>query len=271
MLNSIPTLGFLAYYWFPLQACKEVDCPSHSPKNWWMEELTILDVAFFGRIITAMGVRGVKVAALSGAIMTYTERNLRDLVRDHSGKGTRSSDPTDPDLLARQCWVVQSIVGLMPSEKAAFPINFLCCLLRCAIFLKAPTDCKMELEKRITALLEHVNVDDLLVLSFTYDGESLFDLESVRRIISAFVEMEKSVAVFNASDLVEVCSSAMLRVAKMVDVYLGEIAIYSDLSILKFNDIADLVPKAARKVEDDLYRAVDIYLKVRRNQGRVWL
>lgn len=230
-----------------------------------------MDVAFFGRIITAMGVRGVKVAALSGAIMTYTERNLRDLVRDHSGKGTRSSDPTDPDLLARQCWVVQSIVGLMPSEKAAFPINFLCCLLRCAIFLKAPTDCKMELEKRITALLEHVNVDDLLVLSFTYDGESLFDLESVRRIISAFVEMEKSVAVFNASDLVEVCSSAMLRVAKMVDVYLGEIAIYSDLSILKFNDIADLVPKAARKVEDDLYRAVDIYLKVRRNQGRVWL
>lgn len=229
----------------------------------------MLDVAFFGRIIRAMRSRGAKTSALAGAIMTYTERNLRDLVRDHSGNGSRSSVPVDPNLITRQCQLVQSIVALLPSDKAAFPINFMCCLLRCAIFVKAPTGCKKELEKRIMALLEHVTVDDLLVISFTYDGERLFDLESVRRIISGFVEKEKSVAVFNASDLSEVCSSAMQRIAKMVDVYLGEIAVYSDLSISKFNGIANLVPKAARRVDDDLYRAVDIYLKVR-NRGHVW-
>ncbi|CAB4282881.1 unnamed protein product [Prunus armeniaca] len=55
--------------------------------------------------------------------------------------------------------------------------------------------CKTELEKQISAILEHVTVDDLLVLSFTYDGKRLFDLESVRKIISEFVEKEKSVAV----------------------------------------------------------------------------
>ncbi len=86
------------------------------------------------------------------------------------------------------------------------------------------TKCKNELEKRISAILEHVTVDDLLVLSFTYDGERLFDLESVRRIISGFMEKEKRVAVFNAGDFGEHCSTAMQRVAKIVDAYLGEIA-----------------------------------------------
>lgn len=150
----------------------------------------------------------------------------------------------------------------MPTDKSVFPINFLCCLLRTAIFLRADSRCKNELEKRISLILEHATIDDLLVLSFTYDGERLFDLESVRRIISGFVEKEKNVAVFNAGDFKEVCSTATLRVAKTVDAYLGEIATYGELSISKFNGIANLVPKAARKVDDDLYRAIDIYLKV---------
>ena len=153
-------------------------------------------------------------------------------------------------------------IAILPSEKAAFPINFLCSLLRCAIFLKASTSCKNELEKRISAILEHVTVDDLLVLSFTYDGESLFDLESVRRVISGFVSKEKSVDVFNGGNFREVCSVAMHRVAKTVDTYLSEIATYAALSISKFNGIANLVPKDARRTDDDLYRAIDIYLKV---------
>lgn len=206
--------------------------------------------------------RGAKGLTLASAIITYTERSLRDLVRDHSGNGVRSLDSSDSDVRTRQRELLESIVGLLPSEKSAFPINFLCCLLRTAIFLRADNRCKNELEKRISVILEHVTVDDLLVLSFTYDGERLFDLESVRRIISGFVEKEKSVAVFNAGDLREVCSTAMQRVAKTVDAYLGEIATYSELSISKFNGIANLVSKTARKVDDDLYRAIDIYLKV---------
>jgi hypothetical protein len=209
--------------------------------------------------------RGAKALIVSSALITYTERSLRDLVRDHSGNGTKSTGSDgDSPLRIQQRELLELIVALLPSEKAALPINFLCCLLRSAIFLQASnTKCKNELEKRISAILEHVTVDDLLVLSFSYDGERLFDLESVRRIISGFAEKEKSVAVFNAGDFGEHCSTAMQRVAKTVDAYLGEIATYVDLSISKFNGIANLVPKAARKVDDDLYRAVDIYLKVK--------
>ncbi|KAI6686564.1 hypothetical protein NL676_032477 [Syzygium grande] len=250
------------------KVCEEVIFPSRSPSNWWTVELLVLNVLFFGKIIVALQQRGAKALILAMAIITYAERSLPGLVRDHSGVGTKSSDINDSHGLDQQRKLLESIVMLLPPEKAAFPISFICCLLRAAIFLKASTNCKKELEKRLSSILEHVTEDDLLILSFSYDGEQLFDLESVRRIILAFVEKEKSVAVFNG-DFQEVCSAPMERVAKMVDAYLGEIAIYSELSISKFNAIATLLPKAARKVDDDLYRAIDIYFKAHPNLDEI--
>ncbi|KAL2470855.1 Root phototropism protein 2 [Abeliophyllum distichum] len=251
------------------KACVEANFPSRSPPNWWTEELTILDVSFFEKIIASMKSRGAKALTIASAIITYAERSLRDLVRDHSGSGIKSLDSGESDIRIQQRELLESIVALLPSEKAAFPINFLCCLLRTAIFLRAANSCKNELEKRISVILDHVTVDDLLVLSFTYDGERLFDLESIRRIILGFVEKEKSVAVFNGGDFRDVCSTAMLRVAKTVDAYLGEISTYVDLSISKFNGIANLVPKGARKADDDIYRAIDIYLKAHPNLDEI--
>lgn len=222
-----------------------------------------MDVTFLGKITKAMKQRGAKSLTIASAIITYTERALRDLVRDHSASRIKSSmDLEDSDVRVQQCELLKSIVALLPNEKAAFPINFLCCLLRSAIFLKVSTGSKNELEKRISAILEHVTVDDLLVLSFTYDGERLFELDSVRRIVAGFVEKEKSMAVFNGGDFRDPCSTALQRVAKTVDAYLSEIATCTDLSISKFNGIASVIPKGARKVDDDLYRAIDIYLKV---------
>ncbi|XP_038896375.1 root phototropism protein 2 [Benincasa hispida] len=259
------------------KACNEANFPSRSPPNWWTEELTIIDIEFFTKIITAMKSRGAKTATLSAALITYTERSLRDLVRDHSGTALRSSslpapsysDDSDNTTRVKQRHLLESIVSLLPSDKAAFPIHFLCCLLRSAIYLKTTTACKNELEKRISMVLEHLTVDDLLMLSFTYDGERLVELESIRRIILGFVEREKSVAVFNAGDFKEICSVSMQRVAKTVDAYLGEIATYNELSISKFNGIANIIPKFARKVDDDLYRAIDIYLKAHPNLDEI--
>ncbi|CAK8537974.1 unnamed protein product [Lathyrus sativus] len=254
-----------------IKVCNEANFPSRSPPNWWTEELAVLDVDSFGKVINAMKQRGAKCLTLAGAFITYTERTLRELVRDQSGGvggRIRPSGSTDSDseIITEQREILQSIVPFFPSEKAAFPINFLCSLLRCAIYLRASSTCKRELEKRISEILEHVTINDLLVLSFTYDGERLLDLDSIRRIISTFVEKEKSTTVFSAGTTFgENCSAAMLRVAKTVDAYLAEIASYAELTISKFNGIAILIPKGARKLDDDLYRAVDIYLKVHPN------
>ncbi|KAF5796054.1 putative Root phototropism protein [Helianthus annuus] len=254
------------------KACNEANFPSRSPPNWWTEELSIVHITFFAKIIASMKSRGAKPLTIASAIITYTERALPDLVRDRSGNSVTASISIDTSARIHQRELLNAIVSLLPVEtqRASFPINFLSCLLRAAIFLENDDVCKKQLEKRISAILEHVTVDDLLVLSYTFDGERLFDLESVRRIISGFVEKEKSVSVFNGGDFREPSlTTAMLRVAKTVDAYLGEIATIPELSISKFNGIANLVPKNARKVDDDLYRAIDIYLKAHPNLDEI--
>ncbi|TKY56616.1 Root phototropism protein 2 [Spatholobus suberectus] len=257
------------------KACGEANFPSQSPPNWWTEELAVLDVDSLAKVLAAMRQRGARYLTIAGALITYAERALRELVRDQTGggRGIRSPKSGDSDSESRraeQRELLQAIMPLFPREKAAFPINFLCCLLRCAIYLRASSACKRELEKRVTEILEHVTVDDLLVLTFSYDGERLLDLDSVRRIVSGFVEREKSTTVFNAGvNFSEDFSAAMQRVAKTVDAYLAEIAAYAELSISKLNGIAILIPKGARKSDDDLYRAVDIYLKVHPNLDEI--
>ncbi|KVH94130.1 BTB/POZ-like protein [Cynara cardunculus var. scolymus] len=246
------------------KACNEANFPSRSPPNWWTDELSIVHIKIFEKIIASMKSRGAKALTIASAIITYTERALPDLVRDQSGNSRKSSISMDSGTRNQQRKLLESIIAILPIEnqRASFPISFLCCLLRTAIFLENDDIWKKQLEKRISAMLEHVTVDDLLVLSYTFDGETLYDLESVRRIISGFVEKEKSVSVFNGGDFREISSTAVLRVAKTVDAYLGEIATVAELSISKFNGIANLVPKNARKLDDDLYRAIDIYLKI---------
>jgi hypothetical protein len=52
-------------------------------------------------------------------------------------------------------------------------------------------------------------------------------------------------------------------VAKLVDGYLQEIARDMNLPLSKFIALAEAIPDFSRLDHDDLYRAIDIYLKVK--------
>jgi hypothetical protein len=56
--------------------------------------------------------------------------------------------------------------------------------------------------------------------------------------------------------------SSILKVSKLLDNYLAEVALDSNLLPSKFIALAELLPDHARIVSDGLYRAVDIFLKV---------
>ncbi|CAM8880760.1 unnamed protein product [Rhodiola kirilowii] len=241
------------------KSCKEASFPSRSPPNWWAEELSVLDIEPFAKVLASMNKsREARSISVINALTTYAQRSLLGEQGFKLGNNRQ------------QRQVLETVVALLPLDRSAFSINFLCSLLRAAIYLQASNACKTELQKRISAIFEQVMVDDLLQLSFTYDnGEAIVDLEVVRKIISGFVDKDKNMAVFSGSSFKETCSPAMQRVARTVDSYLGEIATYPKLSISKFNGIATLIPKASRKVDDDLYRAIDIYLKAHPNLDEI--
>ncbi|KAF3783015.1 Root phototropism protein 2 [Nymphaea thermarum] len=237
-----------------LKAYNESNFQTRSPMGWWMDELAVLGADFYKRFMTSLKARGAKPQTLATVAMTYAERNLRDLVVGV----VAAARGDDPDRRRRQREALDSVVATMPPEKTAFPATFLCCLLRAASFLENPAATRGELEKRVAAVLEHVGLDDLLAVAMGYDGERVVEYETVKRVVSTFAERERRESV---DELRGSASPAMQRVAKTVDAYLAEIATDAGLSISKFTGMAILVPKSARPYDDDLYRAVDIYLK----------
>ncbi|KAK4357286.1 hypothetical protein RND71_022896 [Anisodus tanguticus] len=55
--------------------------------------------------------------------------------------------------------------------------------------------------------------------------------------------------------------SSIVKVSKLLDNYLAEVALDSNLTPSKYIALAELLPDHARLVYDGLYRAVDIFLK----------
>ena len=58
----------------------------------------------------------------------------------------------------------------------------------------------------------------------------------------------------------------MVRIGRLVDGFLMEVAKDPNLPLDKLIGIAEAVPDCARPEHDHLYRAVDTYLRVRRNK-----
>lgn len=59
---------------------------SHSKPidDWWAEDLIVLRIDFFQRVLIAMMARGFKQYALGPILMLYAQKSLRGLVRSHS-------------------------------------------------------------------------------------------------------------------------------------------------------------------------------------------
>lgn len=56
--------------------------------------------------------------------------------------------------------------------------------------------------------------------------------------------------------------TAKIKVAKLIDSYLAELARDSNLTFSKFQALAEALPEFSRITDDGLYRAIDTYLKV---------
>ncbi|KVH90121.1 NPH3 domain-containing protein, partial [Cynara cardunculus var. scolymus] len=79
--------------------------------------------------------------------------------------------------------VLETIVGLLPREKNAISISFLSMLLRAAKYLDTTVVCKLDLEKRIGLQLSQAVLDDILIPSFCFDGDTMFDGDTVQQIM----------------------------------------------------------------------------------------
>ncbi|CAF2163307.1 BnaAnng14510D [Brassica napus] len=227
--------------------------------DWWAEDLTVLRIDSFQRVLIAMMARGFKQYGLGPVLMLYAQKSLRGL--EIFAKGIKKIEPKQEH---EKRVILETIVSLLPREKNAMSVSFLSMLLRAAIYLETTVACRLDLEKRMGLQLPQAVLDDLLIPSYSFTGEhSLFDTDAVQRILMNYLEfgVEGVRLSNNGVDL----GSDMERVGKLMENYLAEIASDRNVSLQKFIGLAELIPEQSRVTEDGMYRAVDIYLKAHPN------
>ncbi|XP_015066122.1 BTB/POZ domain-containing protein SR1IP1-like [Solanum pennellii] len=224
--------------------------------DWWSEDITVLRIDFFQRVLIAMMARGFKRYALGPILMLYSQKSLRGL--EIFGKGRKKIEPKQEH---EKRVVLETIVSLLPKEKNALSVSFLSMLLRAAIYLETTIACRLDLEKRMALQLGQAVLDDLLIPSCSFTGDTLYDVETVQRIMMNFLDNEEGNRLGDEEYHVSPSLSDMERVGKLMENYLAEIASDRNLSVTNFINLAEVIPEQARITEDGMYRAIDIYLK----------
>lgn len=102
-------------------------------------------------------------------------------------------------------------------------------------------------------MLEQCSASDLLVRNHG-NTDSVYDVRIIRRVVRSYV-----------SSMLLYPTQRIYIVGKLVDGYLAMIARDEKLSIKQFQLLTEALPKDARYCDDNLYRAMDIYLKVRKS------
>jgi hypothetical protein len=259
------------------------------PKDWWAEDICDLNVDLYWRVMVSIKAKGAPPDQVGEALRLYALRWLPGVSKEQTThdstrmlNGALASDFVETSTKHRA--LLESLVSLLPPEKGSCPCSFLLKLLKSATILNASQASKMELAHRIGLQLEEASVHDLMIPSLSYANDSLYDVELVQLILEHYLMQETSPPTSpvrsrrvpfehrrtRSAEQLDVVESrrstaathgSKLRVAKLIDGYLAEIARDPNLPLVKFVQIAESIPDFARPIHDGLYRAIDMYLK----------
>ncbi|KAL0347597.1 UNVERIFIED_CONTAM: BTB/POZ domain-containing protein [Sesamum calycinum] len=223
-------------------ACREqlasglsrLDCDSGSLElkdrclEWWVEDLSVLGINFYHRVISAMGQSGVRTDSIVASLMHYAQTSLKGIGKPQIWNPARANPSIGEN---GQKAIVESLVTLLPTEKSSsIPLNF---------------------------------------FVWNDEGDSLFDVDTIHRILVHFLqrieeeeeEEENEECGYESEGMGSPSHGCLLKVGRLVDAYLAEIAPDPYLSLPKFIAMIEVLPDYGRVIDDGLYRAIDIYLK----------
>ncbi|MCO5612527.1 hypothetical protein L7F22_066795 [Adiantum nelumboides] len=259
------------------------------PHDWWVEDVSSLCVQYFVKVIMAIRSKGMRSDLVGAAVVQYALKWIPGLDKDDLNADASPSVEQDPanvntgtdtdaftNLQSINRLMLESLVTILPTQKDSLSCSFLLRMLRIANMLNASITCRKELERRVGIQLEQANLTDLLIPSFNHTNETLFDVDLVQRVVENFLIQEQASPLVNVNMMMSSYNgaseqrggggamssqNAKIKVAKLIDSYLAEVARDANLSVAKFQALAEELPEYARACDDGLYRAIDTYLK----------
>ncbi|KAL8469265.1 hypothetical protein ACS0TY_032186 [Phlomoides rotata] len=225
------------------------------PKDWWTEDVSFLDIDMFRCIVSAVKSTNMVVPQLVGeALHVYTSRWLMN-VTGHEGGSTSLSQ--EEDSLERKRRILETIVGLIPADKGSVSIRFLLRLLRLASVVAASPVIKSQLLRLSGLQLEEATVNDLLLLVQSSDDQTCSDVDLVKNVVENFLRQWKRRAPVDERESVR----SVRKIGKLIDSYLKAVVKEANISVQKVLSLAETLPGFARVDHDDLYTAINTYLK----------
>ncbi|XP_074569117.1 BTB/POZ domain-containing protein At3g50840-like [Curcuma longa] len=247
----------------------------------WFDDLATLGLPFYKRVISAMKDKDLSADVIECSLISYAKRSIPGLSRSNrhqTNANTATAAASHPmPSEAEQKELLETIINDLPHSNKKInscssgqvTTRFFFGLLRTANILRASEDSRTVLERKIASHLEHATLDDLLMPSYSYLVETLYDVDCVERILSYFLEELEATAATadSAKDGSEEGlqmrndKNKLLMAGKLIDLFLSETASDANLKPDKFCDLALALPAMARVFDDGLYRSVDVYLK----------
>lgn len=246
----------------------------------WLEDLALLSLPFFKYLISAMKARDLSSEMIESCLIHYAKKCIPGISRTNRKPLPSSSSSSSVVSETEQRELLETVISNLPLEKSSTRSSttntrFLFGLLRTANILNVSEKTKSALEKKLGSQLEQATLDDLLIPSYSYLNETLYDVDCVERILGYFLnnfqhrrntagiqpEPEDDAGNGDGEDNSS-RSPALMLVGKLIDGYLSEIASDANLKPERFCNLAMSLPDQARLFHDGLYRAIDIYLKV---------
>ncbi|KAI5660541.1 hypothetical protein M9H77_29334 [Catharanthus roseus] len=221
----------------------------------WYDDACILDMDYFVKTLSGIKSKGIRPELIGSMITHYASKWLPDLSGDDLEKGLTNLEESSPESITtswmKKRFFVETLVGILPPEKDSLPCNFLLRLLRTANMVNVEPSYRVELEKRISWQLDQASLKELMIPSFSHTSRTVLDVDLVLRLVQRFLSLDDGVR----------SGTALIKVAKLVDCYLAEAAVDSNLTLSEFIALAGALPSHARSSDDGLYRAIDTYLK----------
>ncbi|XP_059438890.1 root phototropism protein 3-like [Corylus avellana] len=212
-------------------------------EKWWFEDVSALRIDHFIEVIQSIKSKAVRSELVGSCIAHWTAKRLSRI--------TFGLHSLNPKHMTHQLQKVttECLIKLLPVEENSVSFNFLLHLLKVALMVKINSELLNMLERRISFMLEQCRVPDLLVKNYG-DDDSACDVGIVIRVVESYVSFAASKP-----------TPKLFVVGRLVDDYLALVSRDEKLSAKRFQSLVEALPKDARFCDDNLYTAIDMYLK----------
>ncbi|CAI8603403.1 unnamed protein product [Vicia faba] len=214
---------------------------------WWFEDVSLLRIDRFIEVIQSIKKRGMRSGIIGSCIEFWTLNwfSKVTLGLDPNAKHEHATiQLTQLHKVSTEC-----LIKMLPTEENSVSCNFLLHMLKVGMVLKINHESMCVLQTRVVLMLEQCCVQDLLVKNYG-DDDSLYDIDVVVEVLQCYVCGMSS----NSAAKVQ-------SVGRLVDGYLSQVARDQKLKVESFKLLVEALPQNARESDDNLYRAIDMYLK----------